>query len=282
MGVAATILAGGALPGLEGCVSVPDDGLALPCSRAHVADWRDEVIYQVLVTDRYADGDLGNDYSVQPGALGHYQGGDWQGMIDHMAYFQALGVTTIWISPVVKNVFTNADVDGYHASYWAQDLTQLNPYFGDLATLRAMVAAAHDASIKVVLDIVCNHMGQIFFYDQNLNGEPRRLHRGRRHAGRPRHPGQRVRPWTGTRSACRRSARTAPTVARPSSSSTTRRPTRSLRPASSGRPAVYHGMGHILDFNDEDQVIPRRLHGRAQGSRDRSSPRCRRSSRRTT
>src|SRR3984957_3286798 len=168
LGVTVTVLGAGLVPGL-GCLSVPEDGLA-PVLATHVSDWRDEVIYQVL-TDRFADGDVNNDYNVQPGALGHYQGGDWQGMIDHMDYFQALGRTTLLISPIVKNVFTNADVDGYHG-YWAQDLTQVNPYFGDLATLRAMVAAAHDASIKVVLDIVCNHMGQLFFYDMNLNGEP--------------------------------------------------------------------------------------------------------------
>ena len=158
----------GAAPEL-GCISVPDAGKQ-PVLATHVQDWRDEVIYQVL-TDRFADGDVNNDYAVQPGALARYQGGDWLGIEQHLDYMQALGVTAIWISPVVKNVFTNADVDGYHG-YWAQDLTQPNPYFGDLAALRSMVAAAHDRGLKVILDIVCNHMGQLFFYDMNLNGRP--------------------------------------------------------------------------------------------------------------
>lgn len=168
VGIAVVLGATGAFPEL-GCVGIPDDG-EQPVLATHVQDWRDEVIYQVL-TDRFADGDVNNDYSIQPGALARYQGGDWLGIEQNLDYIQTLGVTTIWISPVVKNVFTNADVDGYHG-YWAQDLTQPNPYFGDLASLRSMVAAAHDRGLKVILDIVCNHMGQLFFYDMNLNGRP--------------------------------------------------------------------------------------------------------------
>ena len=86
---------------------------------------------------------MNNDYAIQPGALGRYQGGDWLGIQDHLDYLQALGVTTLWISPVVVNVDTDAGVDGYHG-YWADDLTQPNKYMGDLASLRSMVAAAHD------------------------------------------------------------------------------------------------------------------------------------------
>jgi glycosidase len=168
LGVTTVLLACGAVPGL-GCVGVPETGEA-PALATHVQDWRDEVIYQVIV-DRFADGDLNNDYMVQPGALARYQGGDWLGLEQHLDYLQTLGITTIWISPVVKNVYTNAGVDGYHG-YWAQDLTQPNPFFGDMAALRSLVAKAHDGGMKVVLDIVCNHMGQVFFYDMNMNGTP--------------------------------------------------------------------------------------------------------------
>jgi glycosidase len=51
-------------------------------------------------------------------------------------------------------------------------MTKLNPHFGDMAALRSMVNAAHERNIKVILDIVTNHMGQVFFYDINGNGEP--------------------------------------------------------------------------------------------------------------
>ncbi len=168
LSITTVLLGSGAVPEI-GCVGVPSNDEA-PTLATHVKDWRDEVIYQVIV-DRFNDGDPNNDFSIQPGALARYQGGDWLGLQENLSYIQTLGATTIWISPVVKNVFTNADVDGYHG-YWAQDLTQTNPYFGDLASLRSLVATAHSMGMKVILDIVCNHMGQLFFYDMNLNGRP--------------------------------------------------------------------------------------------------------------
>lgn len=136
----------------------------------HVEDWRDQVIYQLL-TDRFANGDARNDHRVDPSALARYQGGDWQGIIDRMDYLEALGVTALWISPIVLNVDTDAGIDGYHG-YWAVDFTRVNPHFGDLATLRALVDEAHARGMLVILDIVTNHLGQVFYYDVNQNGQP--------------------------------------------------------------------------------------------------------------
>jgi glycosidase len=139
-------------------------------SAGQQGDWRDEVIYQLLV-DRFADGDLNNDEHVVPGALGLYQGGDWQGIIDHLDYLQTLGVTALWISPVVRNLETDANFDAYHG-YWQQDFTHVNPHFGDLAKLRELVQKAHARGFKVILDIVTNHTAQLFYYDINGNGHP--------------------------------------------------------------------------------------------------------------
>lgn len=136
----------------------------------HVEDWRDQVIYQLMV-DRFANGDARNDWRVDPTALARYQGGDWQGVIDQLDYLDALGVTALWISPVVLNVDTDAGIDGYHG-YWAVDLERVNPHFGDLATLRRMVHEAHARGMLVILDIVTNHLGQVFYYDINMNGRP--------------------------------------------------------------------------------------------------------------
>lgn len=137
----------------------------------HVEDWRDEVIYQVLV-DRFANGDLNNDYNVtyDDSNLSRYMGGDYQGLIDRVDYLKALGVTTIWISPVVVNVESDAGNGSYHG-YWTQDFLNVNPHFGDLPKLREMVDVMHANDIKVVLDIVVNHVGQLFYYDINRNGQ---------------------------------------------------------------------------------------------------------------
>jgi glycosidase len=168
-GLFATLGLLGTLLGGASCLGEIDDYTQQPLA-THVTDWRDEVIYQLLV-DRFANGDTGNDVRVDRGSLGRYQGGDWLGVIQQLDYLQRLGVTTLWISPVVRNVDTDAGFDGYHG-YWASDLTVLNPHFGDLAMLRRMVRECHARQIKVIVDIVTNHMGQMFFYDINNNGRP--------------------------------------------------------------------------------------------------------------
>lgn len=135
----------------------------------HVEDWRDEVIYQVI-TDRFHDGDVNNNYNVDKRVMSRYHGGDWQGIIDKLDYIQALGVTTLWISPTVKNVEEDAGFASYHG-YWTQDFLKHNPHFGDLATLRRLSDALHARGMKLILDVVTNHVGQVFFYDINMNGQ---------------------------------------------------------------------------------------------------------------
>ncbi len=142
-----------------------------PVLETHVDDWRDEVIYQVMI-DRFANGDVNNDYNantLDDEVLARYMGGDYQGVIDNVDYLNNLGVTAVWISPVVVNVEEDAGVSSYHG-YWTQDFTGVNPHFGDLVKLREMVDVLHDNGIVVILDIVVNHVGQLFFYDINRNG----------------------------------------------------------------------------------------------------------------
>jgi glycosidase len=153
-----------------GCMQFDAALEADPKLSTQVDDWRDEVIYQLLV-DRFADGDQGNNFRISPGIPGKWHGGDWAGVESKLDYLDGLGVTTLWISPVVKNVDTDAGFDGYHG-YWAQDLTATNPHFGDIAALRSLVRACHARGMKVIVDIVTNHLGQLFFYDINGNGEP--------------------------------------------------------------------------------------------------------------
>lgn len=142
-----------------------------PVITSHVEDWRDEVIYQ-LITDRFADGDPSNNWgeTADLSNLNNYMGGDWRGIIDRVDYLTGLGVTTVWISPVVANVEVDAGIAGYHG-YWTQDFERANPHMGDLATLRELVDVLHENNVKVVVDIVVNHVGQAFYYDINQNGQ---------------------------------------------------------------------------------------------------------------
>ena len=107
-GFALSALLGGSLFGCVDADSLPTEpyqvGIAL---ETHVQDWRDEVIYQLIV-DRFHNGDINNDFNVDTRSMSRYHGGDWQGIIDKLDYLQELGVTTLWISPVVKNVEEDA------------------------------------------------------------------------------------------------------------------------------------------------------------------------------
>lgn len=142
-----------------------------PQLETHVDDWRDEVVYQLMV-DRFANGDVNNDYNVtqNPDVMARYLGGDYQGVIDKVDYLVELGVTAVWVSPVVVNVEEDAGVSSYHG-YWTQDFKGVNPHFGDLAKFRQMVRVLHANGILVILDIVANHVGQLFYYDINRNGQ---------------------------------------------------------------------------------------------------------------
>ncbi len=133
-------------------------------------DWRDQVVYQIMV-DRFDNGDPDNDFNVEPSVPGRYHGGDWQGIIDNLGYLEDLGVTALWISPVVKNTEEDAGFASYHG-YWTQDFLRHNPHFGDLYKLREMIDAAHARGMLVILDVVTNHVGQLFYYDINGNGRP--------------------------------------------------------------------------------------------------------------
>ena len=145
-----------------------------PADRPHQAnaglDWRDQVIYQIMI-DRFSNGDPNNDINVAPSIPGRYHGGDWQGVIDKLDYLDTLGVTALWISPVVKNTEEDAGFASYHG-YWTQDFLRPNAHFGDLTKLRELVDKAHEKGMLVILDVVTNHMGQLFYYDINGNGQP--------------------------------------------------------------------------------------------------------------
>lgn len=173
---------GGVGLGITGCASTPPrngptapaaaeampveaadsfDGPAELSPRLADAEWADEVIYFVVV-DRFADGDPDNNRRTSQ-TPGGFHGGDLDGLTRHLDEIAELGVSALWITPVVKNIpgyVTGAGFPdwGYHG-YWADDFTQLDPRFGTEDDLRRLVAAAHERGIKVLLDIVYNHAG---------------------------------------------------------------------------------------------------------------------------
>jgi alpha-amylase len=134
--------------------------------------WSDDILYFVLV-DRFADGDRGNDANVDRKAKGAFHGGDLKGLLAQLDEIASLGVTAIWVNPLVKNIPGHVDGAGFpdwgYHGYWADDFTSLDPRFGTEEDLRKLVEACHARGIKVLLDVVYNHAG----YDTRYLRDPK-------------------------------------------------------------------------------------------------------------
>jgi alpha-amylase len=133
-------------------------------------DWRDEILY-FIVTDRFSDGDSSNN--GDPAFFDRddhfkYHGGDLRGILDHADYLKELGVTAVWITPVVENVFATGSepnvYTGYHG-YSARNLDEIDPHLaGSIQEYQDFVAAMHDSGLRVIQDVVVNHMGSVLKY----------------------------------------------------------------------------------------------------------------------
>ncbi|KAJ3302528.1 hypothetical protein HDV03_004895 [Kappamyces sp. JEL0829] len=120
--------------------------------------WGNEVVYSVMV-DRFMNGNPGNDLlntpPTQTTASGHIQdyrqGGDIDGITKRLDYLQFLGITTIWVSPILKH-------DGSFHGYCLTNPAEVDPGFGSKESLQTLTREAHKRHIKVVMDIVVNHL----------------------------------------------------------------------------------------------------------------------------
>ena len=141
--------------------------------------WSDALLYFVF-TDRFKNGDLANDaptVNVEPQA--NYQGGDFRGVIQAIegGYFDKLGVNALWLSPVDANpdaAFPGSfgkTYTGYHG-YWPSKAREVQFRFGNLLELQELTATAHAHGIRVIADLVLNHVHQDhpYYRDHKLDG----------------------------------------------------------------------------------------------------------------
>jgi glycosidase len=125
-----------------------------------------DVLY-MLMPDRFADGNTKNDQlkgmntykcdRTQP-SLRH--GGDLAGIRQHLDYFNQLGVTALWFTPVLENNSPD-DPHGYstYHGYATTDYYRVDPRFGTNEEYRQLIADAHQHGLKVVMDMIFNHCG---------------------------------------------------------------------------------------------------------------------------
>ena len=170
--VVACLAAALALGGCAGNPAVDATPAGGPVKVTPQRDWSDAVLYFVII-DRYADGSAANNTSVDTFNPGGFHGGDFVGLTAQLDEIASLGATAIWITPVAKQIpycppsqapagvvvpggwFEHC---GFHG-YWADDYQAIDPRFGTEAEFKALVDAAHERGIKVLLDVVYNHVG---------------------------------------------------------------------------------------------------------------------------
>ena len=122
----------------------------------------------LLMPDRFANGDKTNDVvkglnetALNRDSMYYRHGGDIQGVMNHLNYLKDLGVTTVWMTPEVENDMAQASYHGYAVT----DHYKIDPRYGTNALYKQYVEAAHAKGMKVIKDIVHNHIGtQHWFY----------------------------------------------------------------------------------------------------------------------
>ena len=87
-------------------------------------------------------------------------GGTLKGISEKLDYLKDLGISVIWISPVLKQpIFSN----NYHG-YGIQNFLEVDPHFGSKKDLKDLVEKAHSMGIYIILDVIINHSGDVFAY----------------------------------------------------------------------------------------------------------------------
>lgn len=124
-----------------------------------------DVLY-MLMPDRFASGRSDNDQikgmaeyrndRSQP-SLRH--GGDLEGIRQHLDYFNELGVTALWFTPVLENNSPDNNGNSTYHGYATTDYYKVDPRFGTNEEYRRLTDEAHQKGLKVVMDMIFNHCG---------------------------------------------------------------------------------------------------------------------------
>jgi neopullulanase len=141
-----------------------------PTTGKHAQGVTSKDFIYLLMPDRFSNGDPSNDKfrDLRDTAsdrknpfLRH--GGDFKGIANHFDYFSELGVTTLWLMPVIENDMPqmsewNNSVAGYHG-YWFTDHYQVDKRLGGNEGYKEFVEQAHSKGLKIIQDAVYNHIG---------------------------------------------------------------------------------------------------------------------------
>jgi len=120
----------------------------------------------LLMPDRFSNGDPTNDriagmrdQTLNRDSIYHRHGGDLQGVINHLDYLKDLGVTSVWMTPVIENDMPNRTEHGYAFT----NHYKIEPRFGGEAAYKKLSDELHKRGMKLIQDAVYNHVGSQHF-----------------------------------------------------------------------------------------------------------------------
>lgn len=128
-----------------------------------------DAVYLVM-PDRFANGNPKNDsvkgykQGVKFGKLNQRQGGDIQGIIDHLDYIADFGMTAIWSTPLLED---NDTAYSYH-HYACSNFYKIDPRFGTNQDYKRLGDSCHAKGLKLIMDIVPNHCGITHWWTNDL------------------------------------------------------------------------------------------------------------------
>ena len=131
-----------------------------------------DLIYFVF-PDRYLNGDTSNDKfpGYDPSHTAFFHGGDLKGLTgtcmpgdNGLARIKKLGFTAVWVTPLVVQQKPTSGGAGYHG-YWGVDFLNVDPHLGTKADLIAFSECAKKLNLKLILDVVTNHTGDVIRYE---------------------------------------------------------------------------------------------------------------------
>lgn len=151
---------------------------------------QDDVFYFVL-PDRFYNAETSNDNGSKtillsqggfdPTHKGMYHGGDVPGLEAKLPYLKEMGVSAIWLTPIMRNQALQDDPgkvsgqsSGYHG-YWILDFTEIDPHLGTNDDLKSFIDAAHKENIKVFFDIIVNHTADVIKYEECHTPEGKKI-----------------------------------------------------------------------------------------------------------
>ena len=124
-----------------------------------------DLIY-LIMPDRFSNGDTSNDkipgmrdQSLDRDSVFHRHGGDLRGIENHLDYLNSLGVTALWLNPVIENDMPHRTEHGYAFT----NHYKIDPRIGGASAYQSLIDAAHKKGMKIIQDAVYNHVGSYHF-----------------------------------------------------------------------------------------------------------------------